>query len=227
MKILKVLGIAVVILNMIYAQDLNLKGRNYFCLSLGMGVSYVGVPDVVDYVGSISGERLRDFDGAFELWLAPEFKIGRNISVKFEYSYINKRYEVWWSDWRYLFDYEFHNPIFVIDYLHFQKQEIFVLKIGAGFGLVNARFVQHLPISDKDALYKSNGGMFKIEGVFSSRLDWRVFVYLSTDLRFGLTGEVKDENGNVLIIRKPFGEDRNLRLNFIGVSFRAGFSVYI
>jgi hypothetical protein len=38
---------------------------------------------------------------------------------------------------------------------------------------------------------------------------------------------LKDDDGNVLIIRKPFGEDRNLRLNFIGVSFRAGFSVYI
>jgi hypothetical protein len=82
-------------------------------------------------------------------------------------------------------------------------------------------------LSVKDVLYKSNGGIFKIEGVFSSRLDWRVFVYLSTDLKFGLTGELKDDDGNVLIIRKPFGEDRNLRLNFIGVSFRAGFSVYI
>ncbi len=227
MRVLKVLGIVGVIFNMIYAQNLNLSGRNYFCLSLGMGVNYVNVPDVVDYVRSISGERLKDFDGALELWLAPEFKIGRNIAVKFEYSYISKNYEVWKSDWRYLFDYELRNQVLIIDYLHFQKQEIFILKIGAGIGLVNARFVQHLPMSGKDVLYKSNGGIFKIEGVFSSRLDWRVFVYLSTDLKFGLTGELKDDDGNVLIIRKPFGEDRNLRLNFIGVSFRAGFSVYI
>jgi hypothetical protein len=109
MRVLKVLGIVGVIFNMIYAQNLNLSGRNYFCLSLGMGVNYVNVPDVVDYVRSISGERLEDFDGALELWLAPEFKIGRNIAVKFEYSYISKNYEVWKSDWRYLFDYELRN----------------------------------------------------------------------------------------------------------------------
>ena len=32
--------------------------------------------------------------------------------------------------------------------------------------------------------------------------------------------------GNKLIIRKPFEEDRNLRLNFTGVAIRFGFSYY-
>ncbi len=212
------------------SQDLNLKNRNYFCISAGIGADYVNFPDVVDYITSISGKKINEFDGALELWISPELKIEKNTSVKLEYSYITKQYNVeetsTGESLLYNFTYQIHSPTLCINYLLFQENEIYIVKFGAGIGLVRGYFKQSLPLSLKEITYISNGGILKLEAIFSSRLDGKVYVHLATDLKLSLSSEAKDENGNKLIIRKPFGEDRNLRLNFIGLAIRAGFSYY-
>ncbi|MEN3039276.1 MAG: hypothetical protein ABDI07_09035 [Candidatus Kryptonium sp.] len=212
------------------SQDLNLKNRNYICFSAGIGVNYINLRDVSDYITSISGKKISEFSGAPEFWLTSEFKIGKDISIKIDYAYISKQYNLEETSTRiplnYTLTYKTHIPSLILNYLSFQPQEIYIIKIGAGFGFVNGYFSQFLPLSGKEINYKANGGMFKIESVFSSRLDGKVYVHLSADAKFGLTEEARDENKNKLIIRKPFGEDRNLRLNFFGVAIRFGFSYY-
>ena len=219
-----------VILSNAQSQDLNLKNKKYLCISAGIGADYVNVPDVVDYITSISGKKINEFDGALELWISPELKIDKNTSVKLEYSYITKQYNVeetsTGASLIYNFTYQIHSPTLSIDHLVFQEKEIYIIKLGAGIGFVKGYFKQFLPISLKEINYTSNGGIFKLEAIFSSRLDGKVYVHLSTDLKLSLTSEARDEDGNKLIIRIPFGEDRNLRLNFFGLAIRAGFSYY-
>ncbi|MCS7228466.1 MAG: hypothetical protein RMJ81_02055 [Candidatus Kryptonium sp.] len=212
------------------SQDLNLKNKNYICLSAGLGVNYINLPDVSDYITSITGKKMSEFSGAPELWLTSEFKISKDISIKIDYAYTLKQYNLEETSTgvplNYTLTYKIHTPSLILNYLSFQPQEIYIIKIGAGFGFVNGYFSQILPLSGKEINYRANGGMFKIETAFSSRLDGKVYVHLSADAKFGLTEEARDENKNKIIIRKPFGEDRNLRLNFFGVAIRFGFSYY-
>lgn len=218
------------IISMANAQSLNLKNKNYLCISAGMGVNYINLPDVVDYLISISGKKINEFDGAFELWITPELKIKDDISLKIEYSYTTKEYNVEETSTgiplNYTFTYRLHSPAIILNYLFFQEQEIYIVKVGAGFGFTKGYFEQFLPIAGEKMVYQTNGGIFKLEAIFSSRLDGRIFIHLSADAKVALSTEARDKNGNKLIIRKPFGEDRNLRLNFVGLAIRAGFSYY-
>ncbi len=225
----------VVILSLIFicisnAQDLNLKNKNYVCLSGGLGADYINFPDVSDYITSIAGKRTKEFDGAPEFWVATEFKINKDMAIKFDYSYIFKQYNVeetsTGASLNYTFTYKVHTPILILDYLLFQEREFYIIKFGAGLGFVKGYFSQFLPLSGKEITYGTNGGILKLEAVFSSRLDGKVYVHLSTDAKIGLTNEARDGDGNKLIIRRPFEGDRNLRLNFIGVAIRFGFSYY-
>ncbi|CUU10020.1 hypothetical protein JGI2_00394 [Candidatus Kryptobacter tengchongensis] len=218
------------IFHFLNSQDLNLKNKNYICLSAGLGANYINLPDISDYITSIAGKNQNEFSGAPEFWLASEFKINKDMSIKIDYSYISKQYNVEETSTgiplNYNFTYKAHIPTFILNYLFFQPQEIYIVKLGFGLGFVKGYFSQFLPFSGKEIIYKANGGMLKLETIFSSRLDGRVYVYLSADVKVGLTEEAKDSNGNKLIIRKPFDEDRNLRLNFISVAIRFGFSYY-
>lgn len=212
------------------AQNLNLKNRNYVCLSAGLGADYINFPDVSDYITSITGKRIKEFDGAPEFWASTEFKIGKDIAIKIDYSYISKQYNVEETSTgvplNYTFTYKVHSPVLVLNYLLFQEQEVYIIKFGAGLGFVKGYFLQFLPLSGKEITYGTSGGILKLEAVFSSRLDGRVYVHLSSDVKIGLTDEARDVNGNKLIIRRPFEEDRNLRLNFTGIAIRFGFSYY-
>lgn len=214
----------------INSQDLNLKNKNYICLSAGLGANYINLPDISDYITSITGKRLNEFSGAPEFWFASEFKINKDMSIKIDYAYILKQYNVEETSTgiplNYNFTFKAHIPTFVLNYLFFQPNEIYIIKLGFGAGFTNGYFSQFLPLSGKEIIYKSNGGTLKLEMIFSSRLDGRVYVHLSGDAKFGLTEEAKDSNGNNLIIRRPFGEDKNLRLNFTSVAIRFGFSYY-
>lgn len=227
-KHLKNIFLIITLASTIEAQNLNLKGKNYFCISTGLGVDYINTPDVVDYIISISGKKVNEFDKALELWIAPEFKFKNDMAIKLEYSYIMKQYNLEETSTgvtlNYTLTYKFHSPAVILNYLLFQTQEIYIVKLGAGFGFTKGYFEQFLPLENKKVVYKTNGGIIKFESSFSSRFDGRIYIYLSADAKLSLSTEAV--NGNKLIIRKPFGEDRNLRLNFISVAIRVGFSYY-
>ncbi|CUS77883.1 hypothetical protein JGI7_00484 [Candidatus Kryptonium thompsonii] len=222
--------LSLILTHTLTTQNLNLKNRNYVCLSAGLGANYINFPDVSDYITSITGKRTKEFDGAPEFWASTEFKIGRDIAIKIDYSYISKQYNIEETSTgvslNYIFTYKVHNPVLTLNYLLFQEQEIYIVKFGAGLGFTKGYFSQFLPLSGKEVTYGTNGGILKLEAIFSSRLGEKVYVHLSTDVKIGLTDEARDANGNKLIIRKPFEEDRNLRLNFTGVAIRFGFSYY-
>ncbi len=229
-KYLKNILLFIVMASTMEAQNLNLKNKNYFCISTGLGVNYMNTPDVVDYIISISGKKVNEFEKALELWIAPEFKFKNDIAIKLEYSYITKQYNLEETSTgvplSYTFTYQLHLPVIILNYLIFQPQEIYIIKLGAGLGFTKGYFEQFLPLANKKVVYQTNGGIIKFESVFSSRFDGRIYVYLSADAKLSLSTEAIDGDGNKLIIRKPLGEDRNLRLNFIGVAIRAGFSYY-
>ncbi len=195
-----------------------------------MGVNYINLPDIVDYLVSISGKKVNEFDGALELWVTPEIKIKSNTALKIEYSYTTKQYNVEETSTgiplNYIFTYQLHSPTLVLNHLFFQEHEVYIIKIGVGLGFTRGYFIQSFPVSGKKIIYQTNGGILKFESIFSSRLDGKVYVHLSAEAKIGLSTEASDNAGNKLIIRKPFREDRNMRLNFIGIAIRAGFSYY-
>ncbi|MFN3135786.1 MAG: hypothetical protein ACK44H_09495 [Candidatus Kryptonium sp.] len=230
LKLWLVVILSFISIHTLKAQDLNLKNRNYVCLSAGLGANYINFPDVSDYITSITGKRIKEFDGAPEFWASTELKIGKDMAIKIDYSYISKQYNVeetsTGASLNYAFTYKVHNPVLILNYLFFQEHEIYIVKFGAGLGFTKGYFSQFLPLSGKEITYGTNGGFLKLEAIFSSRLGGKVYVHLSADAKIGLTDEARDVNGNKLIIRRPFEGDRNLRLNFVGVAIRFGFSYY-
>lgn len=230
LKTLKNIFLIIAAASAVEAQNLNLKNKNYLCISTGLGVNYINTPDVADYMISISGRKVNEFDNALELWISPELKFKNDIAIKLEYSYITKQYNLEETSTgvplNYTFTYQLHSPIIILNYLIFQPQEIYIVKLGAGIGFTKGYFEQFLPLANKKVVYQTNGGIVKFESVFSSRFDGRIYVYLSADAKLGLSAEAVDGDGNKVIIRKPFGEDRNLRLNFVSIGIRAGFSYY-
>lgn len=213
------------------SQDLNLKNKNYICISAGFGANYANFPDIHDYITAITGKKLNKLSSVPEFWATSEIKINKDMSVKVDYTYTLKQYNIEETSTGvpliYNFTYKAHILTLLLNHLFFQPQEIYIIKLGFGFGFVNGRFLHLLAFSGKEVSYKANGGTLKFETIFSSRLDGKVYVHLSTDAKISLTQEVKDPNGNKLIIRKPFDRDKNLRLNSVGVAIRFGFSYYL
>lgn len=201
--------------------------KNFFtAISFGMGVDYSNNPSlkkyiqytIPQYVTLSPSDQLSDFASGLEFFGGIERQISKNFSLKAEYLYFIKSYNVAVVP-QYDFSYTNHQPFLIVNYII--PNEYFYIKLGAGAGYILSKFRVKLFGGETD--YTSSGLGLKLEGVLNAQISKSVTGYISGYLYNTIQQDLKDNNGNDLISSN--GDKVNL--SSFGAGLRLGVEVYI
>jgi hypothetical protein len=202
------------------------KNHLYTSFSFGMGVDYSNNPSLKKYIqytipnySTFSPQdQLSDFTAGLEFFAGVEKQIARNFSLKAEYSYFIKSYNVAIAP-NYDFSYKNHQPFLIANYIF--PNEYFYIKAGAGIGYI----LSDLTVKQfgGETNYTSTGIGLKLEGVLNAQISRNVAGYLSGFITNSILQNLKDKSGNELISSSG---DR-VNLSSFGVGLRLGVEVYI
>lgn len=209
----------------ILAQDARISKP--LAVSAGMGVSYVHATDVVDFVNQIAApsERVGDFGTAVEFFAAPEMSFSSGFGFKLEYAYLLKEYAVTGPlPGQFEFSYSVHMPTAVLFYR--LEGDGFFVKFGGGVGYHLGKFTRLDPNSGSESRYTSGGPGFKLELMGNTAFGESLYGLIGGDLRVDFIGELKDNLGRGLEIRRADGKLDPINLRFASLGIKFGIIYY-
>ncbi len=207
-------------------QSLN-KKKNYISFSFGMGAMYGNNPSlqnfihykIPDYSRLTRDEQLSDYYTGLDFFCGIEKQILKKLSIKAEYSYFIKSYNVK-SFPQYDFTYFNHQPAFMFFYLI--PQEFSYLKVGAGMGYIYSSL--NLKEYGQENTYYSNGFKFKTELVLNAQIGKSFAGYLSGYFSQSFLSNLKDVNGKELLTNVT---NETVNLSSFGIGIRLGVEIFI
>ena len=198
------------------------KNKKYTSLSFGMGLSYGNNPSlknfiqyrIPDYNQLTRNEQLSDFSAGIDFFLGIEKQINKSFSVKGEYSYFLKSYNVSLFP-QYNFSYNSHQPYLMFYYII--PQEYSYIKIGAGAGYI----LSNLTVKEfgLESNYTAGGFGFKTEIILNAQIGKSFAGYLSGNISKTFLSNLKDSNGNVLLTS---GTNETVNLSSLSAGIRLG-----
>jgi hypothetical protein len=236
-KILKIIFLAlisfVISLNLSYAdsthvsfQSLN-KKKNYTSFSFGMGALYSNNPSLKKFIQNKiplyntlgPNDQLSEFYTGIDFFGGLEKQITKNFSIKGEYSYFVKSYNVNYFP-QYNFSYSNHQPYLMFYYII--PQEYSYIKLGAGTGYILSK----LTVKEFGAenSYTSGGVGFQAEAILNAQIGKSFAGYLSVYFVNTILPGLKDSNGKELL-NNVTGETVNL--SSFGAGIRFGVEIFI
>jgi hypothetical protein len=191
-----------------------------------MGVDYSNNPSlkkyvqylIPDYNSLTPSDQLSDFASGLEFFVGVEKQISKKFSIKAEYSYFLKSYNVSARP-DYDFTYRNHQPYLIANYII--PFEYFFIKIGAGAGYILSELTvkQH----GGEITYSSSGVGMKIESVINAQVSKSVTVYLSGFITNTIMQNLKDSSGLDLTT----SSNDKINLSSFGAGLRLGVEIYI
>ena len=207
-------------------QSLNRK-KSYTSISFGMGALYGNNPSlknfiqyrIPDYSRLTRDEQLSEFFTGLDFFGGIERQITKKFSIKGEYSYFLKSYNVKFYS-QYDFSYYSHQPYLMFFYVI--PQEYSYLKIGAGTGYINSK----LSVKEygTENSYNSNGFGFKTELILNAQIGRNFAGYLSGYLSKTFLSNLKDNNGKELLTNVT---NETVNLSSLGAGIRLGVEIFI
>ena len=202
------------------------KKNLFTSISFGMGVDYSNNPSLKKFIqytipqyNTLSpSDQLSDFASGLEFFGGVERQISKNFSIKAEYSYFLKSYNVSVFP---LYDFSYVNqqPYLIFNYII--PHDFFYIKMGAGAGYILSKLTVKQFGGEKS--YTSSGLGLKIESVLNAQISKSVATYLSAYIYNTMLQNLKDSGGNELVSSN--GDKVNL--NSFGIGLRLGVEVYI
>jgi hypothetical protein len=202
------------------------KISNYISFSAGMGLEYCNNPSLKKYIeyelpfynNLYQNQKLTDFYTGFEFFGGAEFQLKKNFSLKADYSYFTKSYNVsLYPD--YDFTYINHQPYITAFYVIPQEYSFFKIGIGAGF--LYSVFTKKAYSSEIS--YTSTGVGLNLDAVLDFQISKSVAGYIQGYINKTFQGNLKDNNGTELKNRNNEVVD----LSSLGVGIRLGVEVFI
>jgi hypothetical protein len=194
----------------------------------GMGVSYVGMTDVVDLANvagaSLGGyQRLPEFKAAAEFFGAVTVPVSRDWELKFEYAYLIATYNVSTAYGSGQAEYTAmaHLPSLIVQYL-VVDEPVFNVKLGAGggyhFGALDVKYFT------QDDEYTGKGPGFVMDAEGNTAFGDHLFAYLGANLRWDLIGRLSNRSGLEPFTTGTGGSGTTM--HFFGFGARLGFAYY-
>ncbi|MBI4548609.1 MAG: hypothetical protein HY707_11545, partial [Ignavibacteriae bacterium] len=180
-------------------SDTSYVKPKHFGVATGLGVSLISAPSIVDYLNSLSQSqgRVDDFTSAAEFYGTAEFIVRDPWSVKLEYAYILKSYNVGDGTFsNYTYSYGVHMPSVLIHRFFTDHSSVF--KVGGGVGYHIARFSEEYSFGKKN--YRSTGGGIKLEAEMNTSFGDNLYSYIVTEIRKSFMSSLKDANGSELVM---------------------------
>jgi hypothetical protein len=205
----------------------SLNSKNYYTsFSFGMGLSYGNNPSlknfiqyrIPDYNYLTRDEQLQDFSSGLDFFVGIEKQISKNFSVKAEYSYFLKSYNVNLYP-QYNFSYYSHLPYIMLYYII--PQEYSFLKIGIGTGYVFSKF--NLKEFGLESNYTSGGFGLKAEVILNAQIGKSVAGYISGNISNTFLSNLKDNSGKELLTN---GTNETVNLNSFNAGIRLGVEIF-
>ena len=193
--------IAIIISFMSFAQKQNE-------VRASMGIDFVSVPDLKDYLERNYTDVLSDFSSAVNFSGSYGRMIGETTQLELELGYLLNSYNESSVGGNYDLTYSLLMPSLLYNYVIDGKGYNF--KFGGGAGLRLLSITEKLPADPNDYNYSSFGFGFILRGVGNTALSQDVFAHIGADVRYDVIGkpeETTDTNsiGNVNFSSLSFG----------------------
>jgi|WetSurMetagenome_2_1015567.scaffolds.fasta_scaffold29963_2 hypothetical protein len=202
------------------------KNHKFTSFSFGMGVNYDNNPSLKDFIqyeipqynALTPTDQLSDFSSSLNFFGGVEKQVSKNLSLKLEYSYFIKSYNVSVFP-QYDFSYKNHQPFLILNYIF--PEDYFYIKTGVGLGYIFSNFTVKEFGTEKS--YTSTGLGLKFEAVLNAQISKNVAGYISGNINKSFLQNLKDGDGNNLKSRS----NGDVNLSSFGVGLRLGLEVYI
>ncbi len=189
----------------------------------GMVVCTIDAKNLTDYMNSYSAssQTITSWNIAGEFWVAPEFHLSADISLKIEYAYLLNSHKIDdpYSTGQLDFSYGVHMPSVIVQYMYIGRG--YFLKFGGGVGYYFAVLDQKFPSYLGSSRSSASGIGLKLDASGQTPLSENVFLILGTGMRFSFIGKF---HGGIFDV--PPGSSRSVSMNFISLGVTLGFIYY-
>lgn len=221
-----------VFINVVKADSTNVsfrslnKGKKYISVSFGMGAIYGNNTSLKNYIqyeipnyGLLTrDQQLSEFYTGLDFFGGVEKQLSRSFSIKADYSYFIKSYNVDMYP-QYNFSYSSHQPGIML--YRIIPQEYSYIKIGVGTGYVLSNF--SIKEYGLEKSYTSNGIGFKTELILNAQIGKTFSGYISGYLIKTFLQNLKDTNGNELLTNAT---KETVNLSSFGAGIRLGVEIF-
>lgn len=203
------------------------KNKKYTSVSFGMGANYGNNPSLKNFIqlkvpnyNTLSrDDQLSEFATGLDFFGGVERQITKNLSLKAEYSFFTKSYNVKLYP-EYDFSYTNHQPFLMLFYVI--PQEYSYIKVGAGSGYIFSNLsVREFGMENS---YTSNGFGFKTELVFNAQIGKSFASYISGYIFKSFLSDFKDNKGKELLTNAT---NESVNSSSFGAGIRLGVEIYI
>lgn len=162
-----------------------------------MGIDFVSVPSLKDYLELNYTDRLSDFSSAVNFSGAYGRMIGESTQLEFEIGYLLNSYNASLTDGNYDLTYSLLMPSLLYNYVLNGKGYNF--KFGGGAGIRILSTVEKLPADPNEYKLSSLGYGLIMRAAGNTAIAQDVFAYISADIRYDILKEAKPStNGNTI-----------------------------
>ena len=200
------------------AQPSNDEQRSRIGLSAGMGVSYVNVADVADYVNALvqPAQRLSDFKTAVEFFGSVAVPVSRDWDLKLEYAYMLGTYNVGNQFFNGEFSFSAHMPTVIGQYV-LVEEKTYNVKLGAGAGYHFGALTESFGTVKDKLTGHGIGTIIDLEA--NTAFGESFFGYIGGDARWDFIGDLTAPTRTNAAGAVP-------TLHFFSVGARFGFTYY-
>jgi hypothetical protein len=193
-------------------------------IGAGMTVCGITATDLTNYLNTLSArsETVGKWNVAGEFFIAPEFHLSRDISLKIEYAYLLNTHSITdpLSGGTIDFSYGVHMPSVIVQYMIIGEQGYF-LKFGGGVGYYFASCEQKFPSFLGTMRSSAHGVGIKLDISGQTPLSDTVYLILGGCMRFSFVGNYRGG-----VFDEPSALNRSVSMNFISVGATMGLVYY-
>lgn len=183
MKKILIFFFAIIISGLSFAQNQNE-------VRASMGIDFVSVPDLKDYLERNYTDVLSDFSSAVNFSGSYGRMIGETSQLELELGYLLNSYNESSIGGNYDLTYSLFMPSLLYNYVLDGKGYNF--KFGGGAGLRLLSITEKLPADPNDYDYSSLGLGFILRVVGNTALSQNVFAHIGADVRYDVIGKPED-----------------------------------
>lgn len=188
----------------------------------GMGISFINIPSLVDYLNyqgyAPSDQQVGIFSSAVNFSGEVDFPLNKNHELGIEAAYLINSYNFTNSLGlgTYKLDYGIIMPSVI--YYYVIRDKSYNLKFGGGGGVRFVHVTQQKPATPSAQNYNSTGFGFLLRADGNTILSQDLYVNLGFDLRYDFNG--KPKNGSQYLVNR--NNQKNVSFNAFSAGIRLG-----
>lgn len=199
-------------------------GFSQYAARAGMGITYIDIPSLVDYLNNQSiapsNQQVGIFSSAVTFSAEADYILNPKHEIGIEAAYLINSYNFNEDLGIYKLNYGIFMPSVI--YYYVIRDKGYNLKFGGGVGIRFVSLTEQWPATPSGQNYSSSGFGFLIRADGNTILSRNLFVNIGFDARYDFNGKPKD--GNNYLVNK--NNDQVVSFNSFSAGVRLGVTYY-